>query len=70
MTDSDIQLDEEPAVSKPKGGISPIMVAMVIITFTCLVVMLVLQYSEYRYFRGGPESDSDTYSADVLLYSS
>lgn len=67
MTDSDIQIDEEPEVVKVKSATPLWMVAMVIIAFVFFTAALVMQFMEYQYLRGGSASESDPYAAQVLL---
>ena len=40
---------------------------MVIIAFVFYTAMLVLQFMEYKYLRGGSASESDPYAAPVLI---
>jgi hypothetical protein len=67
MTDSDFQLDDEPKAGKVKSATPAWMVAMVIIAFVFYTAMLVLQFMEYKYLRGGSASESDPYAAPVLI---
>ena len=67
MTDSDIQMDDEPETVKVKSATPVWMVAMVIIAFALFTATLVMQFMEYQYLRGGSASESDPYAAAVLI---
>lgn len=67
MSDSDFEIEEAPVAVKAKNATPAWMVAMVIIAFVCYTAMLVLQFMEFRYLRGGSVSESDPYAAEVLI---
>ncbi|MDF3128452.1 hypothetical protein P0Y35_04520 [Kiritimatiellaeota bacterium B1221] len=67
MSNSDIEIDEDPQPVKQKSATPLWMGIMVIAAFVCVLLTLALQLMEYQYFRGGSSSDSDIYAAKVLI---
>ncbi|MGA0368365.1 MAG: hypothetical protein ACO3N7_02825 [Kiritimatiellia bacterium] len=69
MSDPDFELDEEPTPSAAKAsdGVPAWMLALVIVPTVCFLLVLALQFMEYRYLRGGSESGSDPYAAQAVL---
>ncbi|GEM_PF-1470172 len=72
MTDESIELDNpdaapEEAPKKKSDIAGTIMVIFSILAFGCLTAVLVLQWLEYSYYRGGASKEGDPYAAQVLI---
>lgn len=68
---SDIQLDNDMEMNaRESDSIPSWAVALVIVPFVCFLVVLVLQFMEYQYYRGTGPSETDPYAAPVMIPSS
>ncbi len=67
MSDSDIEIDEEPKPVKQKSATPLWMGIVVIVAFVCITTTLILQFMEYKYLRGAPLIEKDNYATQMLF---